>query len=308
MSWHGSRGISIDWLTRSAPALPAVLLMVVVWTAFILFMTVKDHLENAIGKYAVDKMSAMAYRACLLWMTSFIAFALMATWLSSVSTYPILKYMDERYRRSAFIGSVGVIFFGMAAWHRLPFYSGGRSLLDPLEHTLRAKIIRITTVGYGVGSASVCLMIFACVALGLRADTPTISDLRRRFDLAKLMLFSSAGLLAVSVAHVYFLYDWPWRVQDVTKPYINNAHEMARATAIAYAIIYTAFLVAAHLPLSVIQEFQIHDLMPSDTADHRKWKIQNGLDRSPVSTLAELLAMAGPLLTAIGLPKLLMGS
>jgi hypothetical protein len=304
--------ITAKGLERHAPAIPIVLLLVVVWTAFILFVIVQDHLQTAIDRHGGDKTSAMTYQACLFWTVSFTAFVLMATWLMLVSIYPIVKYMNGRDQRSALAGSL-VILFGIIKWHQLPRFSGGRSLLDPLEPVLRSSIVTVSAVGYAIGSISVWLMIFACVALASKPDSLSASDLRQRFDLAKLMLFSSAALLAVSVAQVYFLYDWAWRAQTVVLPHTNSAHEMARSTAIAYAIVYTAFLVAAHLPLSVIQEFQIRAVIAphEDTTaqpDLRQWKIRNGLDRSPLFMLVEMFAMAGPILTAIGLPKLFLGA
>jgi len=289
-----------------------LLLMIVVCTAFVVFLIIKDHLEYSIASYVTDRTLATTYRACLLWMASFTAFVLMAVWLILVSLYPIASYSSRRDQRNVLAGTF-VIISGISAWHLMSRFSGGQSLLDPLEPALRRAVVIVSTLGYAAGSLSVCLMIFACVALASTTGPLSVGDLRRRFDLAKLMLLSSAALLAASVAHVYFLYDWPWRVQHLTMPYASSAHEMARATAVAYAIVYTAFLIAAHLPLSVIQEFQMRAVMApfedkTGQLDLRQWKIQNGLDRSPLTMVVEVLAMAGPILTAIGLPKLLLGA
>jgi hypothetical protein len=273
-------------MERATPWVPVVLLFTTVATLGLLFVVLRPEMEFAL----TDPSS---YRACVLWMASFVAFAMFATWLSLISLFPIITYMSPVQQRVG-VG-VGVLMaIGVGVWRLLPF-SKGPSLLSPL---LPIVVNVINPIGNAAGCISVWLMTYACVALALESGPPDAAEFRRKLDIARLILFSSAALLAVNVAQIYLLYDWPMRLRRVA----TSSHE-AQSTAVTYAVVYTTMLLAAHLPLNAILELRSREVGApvSLEAAHDGPAALPAIGRSPLARLAEVLAVACPMATALGL-------
>jgi hypothetical protein len=76
----------------------------------------------------------------------------------------------------------------------------------------RVRIALLTRLMNVAVASCVVLLISSVVAIGLEPSEPTAQELRERAFNLRLLLFSSALLLASGVVEIFLLFDWPRHV------------------------------------------------------------------------------------------------
>jgi len=76
--------------------------------------------------------------------------------------------------------------------------------------------------------------------------------------------------------------------------------------------LYSAFLLALYAPAIVIYDSWIAQaaefaMARTSSVNFKSWRENNSLGQSPAAMLLQLVAVAGPALTGLGIPKLLGG-
>lgn len=321
--------------------LPLLLLTVAVATALALRWVLSDYLQTKITAPSIP--AAAEYRACVLWASSLVAFVVIAAWIVAVMgdwlavhyqfakkwMAPLLAILmaaglsfgtailltliafvviasltlmifaealaAQRAARPRLVLFEGIaISVGLFAW--LSYLSRHDSQQPSLLGKLRDVHIPVFKItAFGNTTAVVAFAMIIATSIGIIAKIQVAKDpaeLRALLDPMRLLLYSSAAFLAVGVVEIYLLWDWPAHLPYPTPEMGRAIHQMAQTIATMSGTLYTLMMLVLFVPVSLMHERRSREL----SSDVEK--------KSALSMLAELIALAGPMITAFGIPKL----
>jgi hypothetical protein len=248
--------------------------------------------------------AAEALRAVLLWGVSFVLFIAASAW-------NIMVTLRVLHRFASFKAWIAIASLFILSASLSPYVSrllGGEKSASPVD-TLR--MTKVTDVGDAVAAGVTCLLVASvCALIYRRASRLTPRQLRERVTYLRLSLLSAAVLLVIGVAEIYFLHDLPAYRDPIRH---DSYHHIAITAAMVAGALYSACLLVLYAPAIVIYEAWIskaaeHAMAGTSSVDFKKWRENNHLTQSPSAMLLQLVAVAGPALTGLGIPKLLGGS
>jgi hypothetical protein len=257
--------------------------------------------------------TAAGHRSAAVWAASFVVYMAAAVWNLVVARIIVQRYV-ARGGRWVLLG-VAVACATVGFFVRRSYANDAAPLSLVVERGV--PIYHVTALGNSLTAALIILMIASCGALSSHRPQEVLStrNLRRRIALAKLSLYSAAALLIVGVIQIYFLNDWPAHIfaggaSDVTR---SGLHDLAYTAAIVSGAFYSAILLLMYAPVLITHDKWVSKLAEQaaatdPTIDLSKWRETQGLGRSTAATLAEIAAVVGPWLAALGIPKLLTGA
>jgi len=292
----GRRDVRPAYQIGSVLALAAILAVTTIILAHVLG-------DQAHAHAGADDPAAKVYRAAMLWAVSFVLFVVASAWNMMVALRVLYRFATPK-------GLVPVAILVAVSVPLSAFTTdllGGKNVQTPVE-TLGIR--NVTIVGDAVVAEVTCLLVASVCALTYRRTKRlTPRQLRERVACLRLSLLSAAVLLVIGVAEIYFLHDWPaYKALD----HHNSYHSMAITAATVAGALYSACLLALYAPAIVIYEAWIsqaaeYAMAKSPAVDFKKWREENHLTQSPAAMLLQLAAVAGPALTGLGIPKLLVG-
>jgi hypothetical protein len=329
---------------RVMQLLTMFLLAVALGTAMVLWSLIRGRLE-CLMRNPMWSGAPAEYRATALWGSSAVAFATIAAWVIFVAVERIVEHdsslakwigpgsallfaigwrlgsmslptllalvitvglvvgivlviiRDRRWRRSivlaSLLGAVVVVF--LVGPGPQPY-----SLLTRLEMA-GFPVFSVTRVGNTVALVAVTFIIAAVLTvISEIAKAGTLVRLRAAFDSVRLLLYSSAAFLAVGVVEIYLLWGWTSQLAGVDKAISDSLLAMAQAVAIICGTIYSLMLLVLFVPAGLLHERRLRELVKTTLPD-----ADAPSERSVWAAFADVVALAGPILTALGIPKLL---
>jgi len=283
---------------------PLVLVVVTVLTVFGLWLLLVDRARLILAKPTTE--GAADYRAMVLWASSFVAFVAAAVWVALVAIDTIRRNIDAVNRKIVY-GGVAAIAVAIALVRPISILRGKpvASLLTRVVEFGDVRIYNVTAVGNPIGAVAVALAGAAVLTL-LAVRNEAIERFRQNLAAARLLFHSCAFLLAVGVAEIYFLFDWPSRLQSGVLPEERRPmHTIAQADALMCGVVYSLILLCLYVPLGVW-----HERRASEISDKLLEASVPGAEllraeRSTIGGLVDLFLFVGPILTALGVPKIL---
>ncbi|HKR64488.1 MAG TPA: hypothetical protein VJZ00_12220 [Thermoanaerobaculia bacterium] len=291
----------------------APLAMVLVPVLFVLTAALAAALSRRIGTLIpvdVDATESIAeaFRASAFWRVSHVALIAAAIWNAVLSFACIHEYVGATAAWSALAiaFACGIV----AAYVNRFFAVGNRSALSQLQ-TLGIPIRRITQVAFAIVVAVVVLLIGASLALMHTRSVCILSpeELRGRMEWGRIALVSTSVWLIIGVAEIFLRYDWPAHLPlgDANPAVI---HHVALTIAVVFGGLFSIFLLELYAPMILVHQMWIADAADAQSCLHPdlsipKWLEQEALNRTLWTTLIQIAAVAGPSLTAFGLPGVL---
>lgn len=254
--------------------------------------------------------AAEEVRARIAWGASFVVLGVVTVWNLVISATTVWLYVRRRGRLAVLVfAGIAAVVLGL-----MTRYGGaaGQGLLQNAETVTKVPLSPLTAMMNVSVVVTIVFVIGACIALGYR---PTwnigAQDLRQRiFDL-RVMLFSSAVLLVVGVAEIFFLFDWSRSVPPAPGAHIAATASLAPALARTAGALFTFILLIIYAPTAVAHERWRLDLNNALHAgdpsfDTESWEKKHGLLSSALNNMVELTAIVSPMLTALGLPAIVL--
>lgn len=296
-------------LERAIDALPLVL-VVITLIAIIVVGAMLESSDATSFRAVRTAAHAVALRASLLWMLSYVLLIVALFWNAFVAGAIAAAHLGSVGRRTAGVAAFLAMVAGGAATHVRAARPDSVELLINRATSLPIgrAILLTSTLGFGVD----IVVLAAVVALGRRAPgVLSAAELRSRIAEARLLLFSTAALLAAGLVLGYLTVGWPADLPAVAKSPMPAAlfQPLAVTVTLFSGVLYTAALIILFVPVVIIHELWIEESWNAASAEaaglsRAKWLSENGLDRSLPATAAQIIAIAAPWLAAIGLPKL----
>ena len=252
-----------------------------------------------------DAGAANELRARIFWGGSFVVLGVVTFWNLPLAAASMWDYLS---RKAAGIMAVLTLLTALALGIGTRYGgSGAQDLLSKLQDNLGIRISFLTGFMNVAVATAIIFFIVSCVAIGSAPTLPlTAIDLRRRiFDL-RMLLCSSAALLAAGVTEIFFLFDWPRHVPALSA---DPSVTLASAISAVAGALYTFLLVVIYVPIALIHErwkLELQNQLASanDSFDSDAWLKKTGLTTSTVNSFTEIAAMVSPLLASIGVPWL----
>jgi hypothetical protein len=268
--------------------------------------------ETDIEVSILTRQNAGAYRAAAVWGASFLVFVIASIWTAILALTIVRRYLATGLRLVILVvaGLLSVVGLLMNQWYVKETSDA------PLRMIFAAgiPIYQMTAIGNSIAVGVVVLSIAASCSLMRRPRRLSAQSLRNRIEYSRLSLFSAAIFLIAGVAEIYFLNDWPAHVYVGATSGLdrNSLHELAVTMGIIVGVMYSTVLLAVYVPLMAVQEQWVRvaaerAVNGTTDGDPQKWREMQMLSRTVFATFAQILAVVGPSLAALGIPKLLVG-
>ena len=250
---------------------------------------------------------ADAHRAALLWAASFLLFTAAGIWNTVLALEIIRRYFAMRTRILVIVVA-GAFALGFLLINQI--YERDDHPLT-LVATALVPVTGATAIGNGIAAGVVAMVTAASFALMRRPRRLSLRDLRNRIEYARMSLFSAAALLIFGVAEIYLVNSWPAHVYDAA-PAVLDRHSLqatGNTIGIVAGVMYSIVLLTVYVPLMIVQEQWVRHaaeraIGDSADADLQKWRETHMVTRTLAATISQMVAALGPLLTALGIPKL----
>lgn len=273
------------------PWLPALLVATVLTTVAMLAMVM--HISDA-PAFTITMAQAIAFRAAVLWALSF-AFFLAANLWTWAAAWSIVR---TRWPRAGSLLTLSAaVLVGVLSIRN---WCTPGLLAYVTAHT-GIPVRAVTLIGNVVGAACGVMIVTACVALAIAPSDLTIINVRRKIERARILLFSTAALLATGSAETYLVLRWPTALSPANSAQQAVFQYSADTIAVTAAVSYTAILLLLFMPIAARHEAWVERLWEERSPDvpRKQWLADNGLDRSVVGVIAQALTVAGPALITI---------
>jgi predicted regulator of Ras-like GTPase activity (Roadblock/LC7/MglB family) len=246
-------------------------------------------------------------RGRVFWGASVVALLVTAFWNMGVAIEYIRNHAPVRLQVGVFALTIGAaLLLGLGRR-----YAGveGEKLLDAAASASGVNVRAITACMNVVAATTIVLLLAASMIVGTIGDA-SVEQLRIRALHLRVLLASSSLFLAIGVAEIYFLFSWPLHILI---PVANRGTEGSVMGAIIPTVagaLCTFLLVVIYAPGAVAHEEHVSQVLSrlrgQDPAlDVEGWRKANGLNTSVATSLATTIGMLGPILTALGLPRII---
>ena len=288
-----------------------IVFLISVPIAWAIYLAILLQPFTSVPAIAASKETAAGHRAAALWGATFLAYVTAAVWNLLVSRVILKRYMEPRFRWVVFGFAMAAAALGLLV--RKASYANEAASLSIVVQR-HVPVYEVTKVGNALTAALSVVLAGTCGALMYRRRRETLNarNLRRRIALAKLSLYSSAALLVIGVVQIYFLNDWPANVfsREISSDMRQGLHGLAYTAAVVSGALYSSVLFMLYAPVLLTYDKWVSKLAEQAVAsepgvDMSKWRETQGLGRSTAGTIAEIGAVVGPWLTAVGVPQLL---
>jgi hypothetical protein len=276
---------------------PLVLTAVAGITAFVLVLFL--HFDRSVDLATLDK-SGM--RSEIVWGISYIALLPALVWLGLTAYGIVRAYCAPRFLQGVTVVS-GVT--AIAATIGAQFIKGpGDALVRSLGTRGFRGIVIFTAVAFFLAVLVITLVMSACVTLA-NSDSVEVTSLRRRVRDGRILLYSSAAALVIGVLQMWALQGWAARqlFRLNTDPVEYLA--LARSMGLGSGALYTLLMLLFFVPVAVAHQDSVENAFDAADAgekmDRAKWLAANGLNISMASAAVDILAIASPIVTALGL-------
>lgn len=248
------------------------------------------------------------FRGRVFWGASVVALLITAIWNIGLAIEYIRAHSSARVQRAVFsLTIVSALILGLGRR-----YAGteGERLLDTAAAASGVNV-RAITAGMNIIAAATIVLLLSAAAIVGAVSNGIAEDLRVRAFHLRVLLISSSLLLAIGVAEIYFLFNWPLQLPKGQLDAVQAAADpvIAHVIPTAAGALYTFLLVLIYAPAAVAHEERVTQLLARIRADDpatdvEKWRKANGLETSVAMSFVSAIAVVTPILTAIGLPKL----
>jgi len=283
----------------SARWMPAFLVVVSIVTMVLLARVMKTY--DAPAAAATSVPQAIELRASVVWAISFAAFITAIFWNGIVAGHIVNTSLQAKAWRliaaCMFIAALLAAVVSIRNWNR-------QGLLAFVTDQTGIPVRQITLAGNVLAAACAVMIVSACVGLGTRPLSLTVQEIRRKIGSARLLLYSTAILLALGSTETYLVLSWPLSLAATSSELRPVFEHLANTIAFAAALGYTGVLLALFAPVAVQHEAWVDEAWESRSEQSApqsrpEWLAANGLDRSVPTIAAQAITLGAPLLVTV---------
>jgi hypothetical protein len=241
-------------------------------------------------------------------LLTLIAMVVVAAPLAIVSSQALAARYPSAQRRIHLAAPIFAVIFLLVLLLLPRTDSQQPSLLAWLDNA-GVPVFSITAFGNTAAVLTIAFIIAASIGL-IKAiqHANDANGLRSLLDAARLQLYSAAVFLVVGVIEIYLLWDWPSHLTSLSPSASAAIHQMAQSVVTMCGSLYSLMLLSIFIPVLLIHEQYTRKLVPVNGPSQPGASAASSLNKSALSLLPELLAIVSPILTALGIPKLLTGA
>lgn len=324
------------WLVWAAPlgGLGALLLVVAAYWVWIV-------LELRFLAIAPTNVAALAFaKGLVMWASTSVVMLAGFVWASVVGWRIWVETRDAlpaRWRHPIGTLQLGVYFGALAVgWYpntiegtgidefvhvslrTLMGFAGLNELLlrwDPRSLLwMQGALEAAFAVNGAAAAGGVTALAFGAATLGLKSSTADATDLYRLFQRYQLMLWSAGVFLVLLVFQLHLLLAWPGELARAMQPpeaipdwkgFVAGLGQLAHSAAFAAGALFSGFAAVIFLPVGVIQQRRLQELMAVEIRadpqfEREAWLKRHGFaDTTPFAFFLKTAGVLAPLATGL---------